>query len=159
MVETIVTHSPHETHALGVTWGEQAQAGWIIGLIGDLGAGKTHLVKGLAQGLGITSRVQSPTFTLVHEYAGGRCPLFHLDLYRLENEAAIRSAGLDQYLYQQTGVTVIEWADRWPELDALKQKTKRNYRAVQLEPISEFERRISYEDFDGARVSSPAASR
>src|SRR3989442_4027954 len=102
MVPTIVTHSPEETHALGAQWGEQAQPGWIIGLVGDLGAGKTQLVKGLAEGLGITSRVQSPTFTLVHEYSDGRCPLFHLDLYRLENEAAIRSAGLDQYLYQQT---------------------------------------------------------
>ena len=147
MVETIVTHSPDETHALGVNWGRQAPPGWIIGLVGDLGAGKTHLVKGLAKGLGVTSRVQSPTFTLVHEYTGGRCPLFHLDLYRLENDAAIRGAGLDQYLYQQAGVTVIEWADRWPELDALKQQTKRHYRMVQLEPIDEFERRISYEDF------------
>ena len=147
MAETIVTRSPDETHALGVNWGKQAQLGWIIGLVGDLGAGKTHLVKGLAKGLGVTSRVQSPTFTLVHEYTGGRCPLFHLDLYRLENDAAIRGAGLDQYLYQQAGVTVIEWADRWPELDALKQQTKRHYRMVQLEPIDEFERRISYEDF------------
>jgi len=147
MVPTIVTHSPEETHALGAQWGKQAQPGWIIGLIGDLGAGKTQLVKGIAQGIGITSRVQSPTFTLVHEYSGGRFPLYHLDLYRLEDEAAIRSAGLEQYLYQQTGVTVIEWADRWPDLDALKQQTKRPYRFVQMEPISEFERRITYEDF------------
>src|SRR5437867_13241514 len=113
MVCTILTHSPDETMALGESWGKQAQPGWIIGLIGDLGAGKTQLVKGIAQGIGITSRVQSPTFTLVHEYSGGRFPLYHLDLHRLEDEAAIRSAGLEQYLYQSIAVTVIEWADRW----------------------------------------------
>ncbi len=147
MLQTIVTHSPDETQALGARWGAEAHPGWIIGLIGDLGAGKTQLVKGLAQGIGITSRVQSPTFTLVHEYTCGRFPLYHLDLYRLEDEAAIRSAGLEQYLYQSMGVTVVEWADRWPELDRLKQQTKRRYRFVQMEPISEFERRITYEDF------------
>src|SRR6266436_5639494 len=108
MVYTIVTHSPEETHALGAKWGKEAKPGWIIGLVGDLGAGKTQLVKGFAQGIGISSRVQSPTFTLVHEYIGGRLPLYHLDLYRLEDEAAIRSAGLEQYVYQSLGVTVIE---------------------------------------------------
>src|SRR5438270_44849 len=98
MLQTIVTRSPNETHALGERWARGAKPGWIIGLVGDLGAGKTHLVKGIAEGLGITSRVQSPTFTLVHEYSAGRFPLYHLDLYRLEDEAAIRSAGLEQYL-------------------------------------------------------------
>jgi len=147
MLQTIVTRSPDETHALGERWARGAKPGWIIGLVGDLGAGKTQLVKGIAKGLGITVRVQSPTFTLVHEYSGGRFPLYHLDLYRLENEAAIGSAGLDQYLDQRSGVSVIEWADRWPELDRLKQQTKCRYRFVQMEPVSEFERRISYEDF------------
>src|SRR5436190_24392468 len=137
MVQAIVTHSPEETHALGAHWGKQAQSGWIIGLIGDLGAGKTHLVKGIAQGIGIPSSVLSPTFTLVHEYSGGRLPLYHLDLYRLEDEAAIRSAGLEQYLFQPNGVTVVEWADRWPELDRLKEQTKRRYRFVIMEPVSE----------------------
>ena len=159
MVVTIVTHSPDETHALGERWGEEAEPGSIIGLVGDLGAGKTQLVKGFAKGIGITSRVQSPTFTLVHEYTGGRLPLSHLDLYRLEDETAIQSAGLEQYLYQYTGVTVIEWADRWPELDALRKQKKRRFRVVRIEPITEFERRITYEDFGGARVSPPAAAR
>ena len=66
MLQTIVTRSPDETHALGERWARGAKPGWIIGLVGDLGAGKTQLVKGIAKGLGITSRVQSPTFTLVH---------------------------------------------------------------------------------------------
>src|SRR3954469_10021514 len=147
MLQTIVTHSPEETHALGASWGKQTEPGWIVGLIGDLGAGKTQLVKGIAEGLGISSRVQSPSFTLVHEYTGGQFPLYHLDLYRLEDEAAIRSAGLDQYLYQSIGLTVVEWADRWPELDRLREQTKRRYRFVKMEPVSEFERRLSYEDF------------
>jgi len=146
MVQTIVTHSPDETQTLGARWGEQAQPGWIIALTGDLGAGKTQLVKGFAKGIGLTSLVQSPTFTLVHEYAGGRLPLYHLDLYRLEDESALRSAGLEQYIYQTTGVTVIEWADRWAELDRMKQ-VERRCRFVQFEPISESERRITYEDF------------
>ncbi len=70
-------------------------------------------MKGLARGLGVVSRVHSPTFTLVNEYGGGRLRLFHLDLYRLETAAQIRSAGLEDYL-QPDGVAVIEWAERLP---------------------------------------------
>ena len=108
---TLITHNPAETEMLGERWGRAAQSGWVIGLSGDLGAGKTQLVKGLARGLGIAARVHSPTFTLVNEYGGGRLRLFHLDLYRLETHAQIVAAGLEEYL-QPDGVTVIEWADR-----------------------------------------------
>src|SRR5207249_2194915 len=109
---TLISHSPAETEALGEDWGRAAASGLVIGLTGELGAGKTQLVKGLARGLGITARVHSPTFTLVNEYAGGRLRLFHLDLYRLDTPEQIRAAGLEEYL-QPTGVTVIEWAERW----------------------------------------------
>ena len=95
---TFISHSPVETEALGEAWGRAAQAGWVIGLSGELGAGKTQLVKGLARGLGITARVHSPTFTLVNEYDGGRLRLFHLDLYRLETREEMRSAGLEEFL-------------------------------------------------------------
>jgi len=81
---TCISRSPEETLALGEAWGRAAEPGWIIGLTGELGSGKTQLIKGLARGLGITVPVLSPTFVLVHEYLGGRLPLFHLDLYRLE---------------------------------------------------------------------------
>ena len=108
---TYISHSPAETEALGEQWGRMAQSGLVIALSGDLGAGKTQLVKGLARGLGVTSRVHSPTFTLVNEYAGGRLRLFHLDLYRLETPAQILSAGVVEYL-QPEGVAVIEWAER-----------------------------------------------
>src|SRR5439155_6213698 len=109
---TFISHSPAETESLGERWGRAAQRGLVLGLTGDLGAGKTQLVKGLARGLGITARVHSPTFTLVNEYGGGRLRLFHLDLYRLETREQIIAAGLEEYL-QPDGVTVIEWAERW----------------------------------------------
>ena len=107
-----ISHSPAETEALGKTWGRAAQSGLVLGLCGDLGAGKTQLVKGLARGLGIIARVHSPTFALVNIYTGGRLKLFHLDLYRLETREQILAAGLAEYL-EPAGVTVIEWAERW----------------------------------------------
>src|ERR1043165_9388418 len=95
---TFISHSPQETASLGEEWGRAAKKGLVIGLTGGLGAGKTQLVKGLARGLGVTSRVHSPTFTLVNEYIGGRLKLFHLDLYRLDSQAQIGSAGLQEFL-------------------------------------------------------------
>src|SRR5512132_1396067 len=106
---TYISHSPGDTQALGEAWGRAAQPGWVIGLSGDLGAGKTQLVMGLARGLGVRERILSPTFTLVHEYKTGRLPLFHLDLYRLESPAQVLGAGLEEYLDRPTGVSVIEW--------------------------------------------------
>src|SRR4051794_23276535 len=108
---TSISHSPAETEVLGEAWGREAQRGLVIALSGDLGAGKTQLVKGIARGLGITTRVHSPTFTLVNVYNGGRLTLFHLDLYRLETQAQILSAGTEEYL-RPDGVAVIEWAER-----------------------------------------------
>jgi tRNA threonylcarbamoyladenosine biosynthesis protein TsaE len=110
---TYISHSPGETEALGEAWGRRAQPGLVFALAGDLGAGRTQLVKGLARGLGVTARVHSPTFTLVNEYTGGRCRLFHLDLYRLETPAQIYSAGVEEFLAPD-GVAVIEWAQRLP---------------------------------------------
>src|SRR3954451_6355189 len=107
----IVTHNAAETEALGEAWGREARSGFVIGLSGDLGAGKTQLVKGLARGLGIAGRVHSPTFTLVNVYTGGRLALFHLDLYRLETPAQVLTAGLEEY-FNPDGVAVIEWAER-----------------------------------------------
>ena len=106
-----ISHSPHETEALGEAWGGALAAGTVLGLTGDLGSGKTQLVRGLARGLGITARVHSPTFALVHEYPGGRLALAHLDLYRLATLEQIVGAGLEEYLAPR-GVTVIEWAER-----------------------------------------------
>src|SRR6266481_1302950 len=106
---TIISHSARETLALGEAWGREATSGLVIALSGDLGAGKTQLAKGIALGLGVTSRVHSPTFTLVNEYLGGLLPLFHVDLYRLETPDQIFGAGLEEY-FHPAGVAVIEWA-------------------------------------------------
>jgi len=143
-----LSHSPAETEALGERWGREAQRGQVIALTGDLGAGKTQLVKGLARGLGVTARVHSPSFTLVNEYGGGRLRLFHLDLYRLETRAQILGAGLEEYL-QPDGVSVIEWAERWPEVQSPKSKVQSPpalCRQVMIEVLGETERRITYED-------------
>lgn len=148
--------------ALGEAWGLALPAGSVIGLRGDLGAGKTQLVKGVAWGLGITTPVLSPTFALVNTYNEGRLPLYHLDLYRLETLEQIVAAGLEEYL-STPGVTIIEWAERWfgdgttvAIADAKDlsvgaavgvKPSKGVFRWVKIEVLSELERRISYEDF------------
>ncbi len=107
------TTSAEATHAIGQLLGESCAGGETIALIGPLGAGKTCLVKGLAVGLGAPGdAVTSPTFVLIHEYAG-RVPLYHVDLYRLEARDALNGLGLEEYI-DSAGVTVIEWADRAP---------------------------------------------
>ena len=138
---TFISHSPAETESLGEQWGRAAQRGQVIALTGELGAGKTQLVKGVARGLGSTARVHSPTFTLVNEYAGGRLRLFHLDLYRLETRAQILSAGLEEF-FPPDGVAVIEWAERIYDL----RLTIHDLKKVQIEIVSETERRIVYDD-------------
>ena len=139
---TSISHSPSETEALGESWGRAAQRGLVLGLSGDLGAGKTQLVKGIARGLGITQRVHSPTFALVNIYTGGRLTLFHLDLYRLETREQILAAGLEEYV-TPNGVTVIEWAERW---FGNERGANAQVRWVRIETVSETERRITYED-------------
>src|SRR3954464_5713509 len=103
---TFISHNEAETQALGQTWGSSAKHGLLIALCGELGAGKTQLVKGLALGLGIPARVHSPTFPLLNIYNGGRLTLFHIDLYRLETRDQVRDAGLEEY-FQPDGVAVI----------------------------------------------------
>lgn len=146
---TIISHSPAQTAALGEAWGRAASPGLVIGLSGDLGAGKTELVKGLARGLGITARVHSPTFALVNIYEGGRLTLVHIDLYRLETPGQIRAAGLDEYL-APAGITVVEWAERWfgdaARAPGGRPRFPENYRGVTIDTVSETERRIDYED-------------
>jgi len=103
------------TIAFGREFAAKLGAGDVLGLCGDLGAGKTHFVKGLAAGLGAEAEVTSPTFTLIHEYPGGRLPLFHFDLYRLDSEDELLRIGFDDYL-DAGGVLAIEWADKFPAL-------------------------------------------
>lgn len=150
-MKEVVTNSPEETAALGEAWAREAAPGWTIALCGDLGMGKTQLVKGLARGMGFTGRVASPTFALVNEYTGSRVPLFHLDLYRLDTRAQIAGAGLDEYFFTQRGVTVVEWAERWwNEVQGSRLKVQSpggRLRWVKFTGEGETRRRIEYEDF------------
>lgn len=112
---TIISHSPAETEALGTKLAGSLRGGEIFALEGMMGAGKTHFVKGLARGLGCTTDVTSPTFTLIHEYGGGRLPLVHADLYRLESIDEAVAIGLDEY-FDGDCVVIVEWADKFPGL-------------------------------------------
>ncbi len=112
---TITSHSPAETFELGRKVAATLRGGEVLALDGDLGAGKTHFVKGIAAGLGCDADVTSPTFTLIHEYTGGRLPLHHFDFYRLESEDEVLRLGLDDYLGTE-GVAAIEWAGKFPAL-------------------------------------------
>ena len=109
----ITTHSEEETAAAGQQLAASLQPGAVVLLSGELGAGKTAFVRGLAAGLGIDpSEVSSPTFTLIQEYGGGRLVLYHVDLYRLK-PVEVDDLGLDE-LTSEGGVTAIEWPDRLP---------------------------------------------
>ena len=107
---SLVTTDPAETRAIGRSLGEAATPGTVLALRGELGAGKTQLAKGVADGLGVTSTVNSPTFVLMNEHAG-RLRLYHIDAYRLgEPQEALAAGLLDERKID--GVSVIEWADR-----------------------------------------------
>jgi len=107
--------SPQATQALGARFAGVLAPGAILSLEGPLGAGKTQFVKGFAAALGHAGEVSSPTFTLVHEYGGGRVPLVHFDWYRLEAAAEVLGLGWDDYL--GGGETLlVEWGDKFPEL-------------------------------------------
>jgi tRNA threonylcarbamoyladenosine biosynthesis protein TsaE len=113
-VSEFVTHDADETRALGERIGRTLAAGACVALVGELGAGKTAFVQGLARGLGIFGRVASPSFTIVTEHDDGRVPLFHADFYRLERAAELDAIGFQDY-FARGGVVVVEWADRFPE--------------------------------------------
>jgi tRNA threonylcarbamoyladenosine biosynthesis protein TsaE len=108
----IITHSADETHAVGKTVGEWIETKTVITLSGDLGAGKTVWVQGLARGLAVPEEyyVTSPTYTLINEYPG-RIPLFHIDLYRLDDTVDLEEIGFMEILHGD-GIVAIEWADR-----------------------------------------------
>ena len=112
---TIRTHSAEETYALGTRLGKMAQPGQVYALIGDLGVGKTVFTKGFAEGLGIEEPVSSPTFTILQIYEEGRLPLYHFDVYRIEEPEEMEEVGFDDYVYGD-GVCLIEWAGRIEEI-------------------------------------------
>ena len=107
--------SPEETFAIGVSLGEKAKAGEVYLLEGDLGTGKTVFSKGFADGLGITSHITSPTFTIINVYEEGRMPFYHFDVYRIGDPYELEEIGYEEYFYGN-GVTMIEWPSLVEEL-------------------------------------------
>ena len=111
---TFISNSPAETEAIGRQVAENIGVGSVLALKGELGSGKTLFVKGVVAGLGGSADVTSPTFTILHEYRAGRLPIYHFDLFRIENPQALARLGLDDYFFGD-GISVIEWADRFPD--------------------------------------------
>ena len=138
-------HNVNDTTQLGIKLGELLNPGDIICLTGDLGAGKTHITKGIALGLGINDNITSPTFTIVNEYEGGRLKLNHFDVYRVSDPDEIYAIGFDNYIFSDA-VSIIEWANYIEEIlpqDFLHINIKKDlekgedYRKIILTPYGE----------------------
>ena len=132
-----ISHSPEETEKIGAALGRVVPAGSIIAYRGDLGAGKTAFTRGLAKGLGCGEMVTSPTYTIVNEYLGGRCPLFHFDMYRLRSSDDLFDIGWDDYL-DRCGICAVEWSENVD--DAMEDAIY-----VTIEKLGENSRRITIE--------------
>jgi tRNA threonylcarbamoyladenosine biosynthesis protein TsaE len=140
-----ISNSPAETEEFGRRFAKGMNPGDVLALTGDLGTGKTQFVKGLVAGLDSEAAVTSPTFTLIHEYRDGRMPIYHFDFFRVEDRQSATRLGLDDYFFSD-GVSVIEWADRFPDL------IPENGEWISFEIKSENERTIV---FQGAAASKP----
>ena len=135
-----ITNSPAETEAVGQALAKILTPGAVIAYRGDLGAGKTAFTRGLARGLGANEQVTSPTYTIVNEYEGGRLPLFHFDMYRLDSADDLFDIGWEDYLLRG-GVCAVEWSENVPEAmaDAI---------TVEIRKISDNDRQILIEGGD-----------
>ena len=133
---SFTSNSPAETKAFGRQFVKNVNAGSVLALTGDLGSGKTQFVKGLVAGLGSSALATSPTFTIIHEYPGGRLPLYHFDFFRLGDRQSVARLGLDDYFFGD-GISVIEWADRFREL------IPEQARWISFKTISETQRAIT----------------
>jgi len=135
---TIETQSPEETVALGRRIGRAAQVGDCLALIGELGSGKTHLAKGIAEGLGAAAarEVTSPSFVLCREYLDGRLPFYHLDAYRLSGARDLEGIGAEEML-EGDGVAALEWADRAPQI------LPKDHLQIQFEVTGDSSRRLT----------------
>ena len=135
----ITTHSADETQALGQRLAKRLLPGEVIAYFGDLGAGKTALTRGIAQGLGVTDLVTSPTYTIVNEYLTGRIPLFHFDMYRLGSSDELFDIGWEDYL-ARGGVCAVEWSENVE--DALRDAI---HITIEKDPLEPDTRRITIE--------------
>ena len=114
-VQTLVMENEKDTRDYGLQLAKAVKPGEVIALIGDLGTGKTALSKCIAQGLGVAEPIVSPTFTIVNEYHSGRMPLYHFDVYRLNDAEEMYDLGYEEYFFGQ-GLCIIEWADKIMDL-------------------------------------------
>ena len=112
---TFISNSAEETESFGREFAGTVKPGDVLALTGELGSGKTQFVKGLAAGLDSPVTATSPTFTLIHEYSGGRLPIYHFDFFRIEDRQAAERLGLDEYFFGD-GVSIVEWADKFRDL-------------------------------------------
>lgn len=135
----ITTHSADETQALGQRLAKRLLPGDVIAYFGDLGAGKTALTRSIAQGLGVTDLVTSPTYTIVNEYLTGRIPLFHFDMYRLGSSDELFDIGWEDYL-ARGGVCAVEWSENVE--DALRDAI---HITIEKDPLEPDTRRITIE--------------
>ncbi|HKP02165.1 MAG TPA: tRNA (adenosine(37)-N6)-threonylcarbamoyltransferase complex ATPase subunit type 1 TsaE [Chthoniobacterales bacterium] len=139
---TCISDSPAETETAGRRFASNLPAGTVVALVGPLGAGKTQFVKGLVAEIGAPLPVTSPTFTLIHEYTGGRVPIYHFDFFRIDDRQSAERLGLDEYFFGD-GISVVEWADKFPEL------IPPGARWISLEPKSETNRWITIREDPG----------
>lgn len=132
------TESASETRDVGAQLSSALKPGTVLALYGELGSGKTQFVKGIAEGLGLSAAsVRSPTYTILHTYTDGRCPLHHFDAYRVQTTDEFVELGFEEYVQDSTGITCLEWADRVESLlprDAIR---------IQLEHVGPDRRRLS----------------
>ena len=135
-----ITHNPAETEAVGAALARALHPGAVIAYRGDLGAGKTAFTRGLAQGLGCSEQVTSPTYTIVNEYLSGKMPLFHFDMYRLGSADDLWDIGWDDYL-DRMGVCAVEWSENVDE-------AMENAIFVTIEKLGDEDRRITIEGGD-----------
>jgi tRNA threonylcarbamoyladenosine biosynthesis protein TsaE len=136
-IREVVTHSADETIALGRSLASALQPPQLVLLRGDLGAGKTTLVKGIAKGFDAAEEdnVTSPTFTLIHEYRGPRVNIFHIDLYRIDTPRQLETLGLDD-LFAENSLLLLEWGEKFPRF------VRERDVEIQIERVGETERRI-----------------
>ena len=142
-MNTVITNSAAETRELGKRLAEKLKAGDVILLEGDLGAGKSEFARGVANGLGVTETVTSPSFTILNVYESGKLPLYHFDWYRLESSEELYELGMDEYL-GGNGIALVEWPAQCP--DAVPEEclriritaTGENSRQIETEPCGGF---------------------
>ncbi len=139
-----------QTHAIGARLAKQLKPGDVLLLLGDMGAGKSELTRGIARGLGVKGYVTSPTFTILQVHEDGRMPLYHFDWYRLSDAEELYELSMDEYLYGD-GVSVIEWPSRAEEV------IPERYLQVEMIPLSDEERAVELTPVGGFHQIDEAA--